>query len=78
MRKLLIILLSLVICIPGLAQEKQEPSSPEDMKNALTGGVPNGRWKEGLMFEGVRPMPWMKSAANWFPGTKRYNLKRFE
>ena len=48
----------------------QDPSSEEDIKNALTGGVPGGRWKEGLLFEGVRPMPWLKSAANWFPGTE--------
>ena len=48
----------------------QEPSSEEDIKSALTGGVPGGRWKEGLLFEGVRPMPWLKSAANWFPGTE--------
>ncbi len=48
----------------------QEPSSETDIKNALTGGVPMGRWKEGLLFEGVRPMPWLKSAANWFPGTE--------
>jgi ribonuclease Z len=47
-----------------------ETSSEEDIKNALTGGVPGGRWKEGLLFEGVRPMPWLKSAANWFPGTE--------
>ena len=47
-----------------------EPSSEEDIKNALNGGVPGGRWKEGLLFEGVRPMPWLKSAANWFPGTE--------
>jgi ribonuclease BN (tRNA processing enzyme) len=46
------------------------PSSEADMKAALTGGVPMGRWKEGLMFEGVEPMPWLKSAANWFPGTE--------
>jgi len=26
-------------------------------KTALSGGVPMGRWKEGLLFEGVRPMP---------------------
>ncbi len=26
--------------------------------------------KEGLLYEGVRPMPWLKSAANWFPGTE--------
>jgi len=40
------------------------------MKAALSGGVPGGRWKEGLMFEGIRPSPWMKSAANWLPGTE--------
>ena len=26
--------------------------------------------KEGLLFEGIRPMRWLKSAANWFPGTE--------
>ena len=42
-------------------------SSEEDIRAALTGGVPAGRWKEGLLFEGLRPQPWLKSAANWFP-----------
>jgi ribonuclease Z len=51
--------------------EVQETSSAEDIKNALTGGVPGGRWKEGLMFEGIEPMPWLKSAANWFPNTEQ-------
>lgn len=46
----------------------QSPSSKADIEAALTGGVPMGRWKEGLLFEGVRPMPWLKSADNWFPG----------
>ena len=55
---------------PMNSQEKLEPSSKEDAIKALTGGVPNGRWKEGLLFDGVRPMPWMQSAANWFPGTE--------
>jgi ribonuclease Z len=45
----------------------QEVSSEADIKNALSGGVPMGRWKEGLMFEGISPQPWLKSAANWFP-----------
>ena len=45
----------------------QKPSSVEDIKAALFGGVPGDRWKEGLLFEGIRPSPWMKSAANWFP-----------
>ena len=52
------------------AQEKQEPSSKEDVQKALSGGVPMGRWDEGLLFEGIRPMPWLKSAANWYPGTE--------
>ncbi len=47
-----------------------EPSSEADIKAALSGGVPMGRWHDGLLFEGVRPMPWLKSAANWFPGTE--------
>lgn len=47
-----------------------EVSSQEDMVAALSGGVPGGRWKEGLLFDGVRPSPWMASAANWFPGTE--------
>ena len=48
----------------------QDVSSEQDIKAALTGGVPMNRWKEGLLFEGVSPMPWLKSAANWFPGTE--------
>ena len=39
------------------APDIQEPSSPEDIQNALTGGVPMGRWKEGLLFEGISPQP---------------------
>ncbi len=41
----------------------QQPSSEADIKAALTGGVPLGRWNEGLLFEGISPQPWMKSAA---------------
>ena len=48
----------------------QTPSSEADVQAALSGGVPAGRWKEGLMFEGIEPMPWLKSAANWFPNTE--------
>ncbi len=51
----------------GQAVPIQEPSSEEDIRNALTGGVPGGRWKEGLMFDGISPQPWLKSAANWLP-----------
>ena len=52
------------------APEVQQTSSEADMQAALSGGVPGGRWKEGLMFEGIRPQPWLKSAANWFPRTE--------
>ena len=49
---------------------KQTPSSEEEIRAALFGGVPGDRWKEGLLFEGIKPQPWLKSAANWFPGTE--------
>jgi ribonuclease Z len=52
------------------AVPKGTPSSDEDIAAALGGGVPMGRWKEGLTFEGIAPQPWLKSAANWFPGTE--------
>jgi len=39
------------------------------MKEVMSGGVPMGRWKEGLLFDGIAPQPWLKSAANWMPGT---------
>ena len=45
-------------------------TDPEILKALATGGQPMGRWKEGLMFDGVEPMPWLKSAANWIPGTE--------
>ena len=48
----------------------QEPSTVEEIRAALFGGVPDGRWKECLLFEGISPMPWMNSASNWFPGTE--------
>ncbi len=48
----------------------QTPSSEDQIRSALFGGVPMDRWKEGLLFEGIRPQPWLQSAANWFPGTE--------
>jgi ribonuclease BN (tRNA processing enzyme) len=68
--KILFVCLLMIFGYTTEAQEKQTPSSKEDIQNALTGGVPMGRWTEGLLFEGVAPMPWLKSAANWFPGTE--------
>src|SRR5262245_24781089 len=40
------------------------------LARVATGGQPLGRWKEGLMFDGMAPMPWMKSAVNWYPKTE--------
>lgn len=51
--------------------KKRPQSSPEDLQNALSGGIPMGRWKEGLLFEGIAPTPGLKSAANWFPRTEK-------
>jgi len=48
----------------------QKPSSEEDIRAALFGRVPGDRCKEGLMFEGIRPTAWLRSAANWFPRTE--------
>jgi ribonuclease Z len=45
-------------------------TDPEVFKKIATSGLPMGRWKEGLMFDGIEPMPWLKSAANWFPGVE--------
>ena len=42
-------------------------ANPLVLRDIGTGGQPLGRWKEGLTFEGVEPMPWLKSSANWFP-----------
>ena len=40
------------------------------LMKVVQGGVPLGRWNEGLMFEGVEPMPWLKSSSTWFPNTE--------
>lgn len=45
-------------------------ANPLVLKSIATGGQPQGRWKEGLTFDGVAPMPWLKSSANWFPKTE--------
>ncbi|MEA3502550.1 MAG: guanitoxin biosynthesis MBL fold metallo-hydrolase GntH [Actinomycetota bacterium] len=50
---------------------RRPQSSPEDIQNALYGGIPMERWKEGLLFDGIAPTPGLKSAANWFPRTEK-------
>ena len=56
---------------PDYSGNSQEDFADEPtMQEIATGGVPMGRWKEGLLFEGISPQPWLTSAANWFPGTE--------
>jgi len=64
-------LFSFSVSAQWVAPDIQEPSSEADVRAALSGGVPMGRWKEGLLFEGIEPQPWLKSAANWFPNTEQ-------
>ena len=65
------LLAAFVAPVAAQAPDIQEPSSEADVKAALSGGIPMGRWKEGLLFEGIEPQPWLKSAANWFPNTEQ-------
>jgi ribonuclease Z len=62
---------------PAVSPEKMEElkaagyeTSLEVFKELATAGQPMGRWKEGLTFDGVEPMPWLASAANWTPGSE--------
>ena len=52
-----------------LDPEKFE-TDPAVLGRIATGGRPLGRWVEGVNFEGMEPMPWMKSSMNWFPRTE--------
>ena len=36
-----------------------------------------GRWREGLLFDGIAPTPGLKSAANWFPRTEEVGVPPF-
>ena len=47
-----------------MSDDPSKPSSPDEIKRALGGGVPMDRWKEGLLFEGIAPTPGIKSASN--------------
>jgi hypothetical protein len=45
-------------------------ANPEVFQQLAAGGQPMGRWEEGFTFKGIEPMPWLKSAANWTPGSE--------
>ena len=77
MRRSLGVLTAITLCLVlaignalAAPPPKQKPSTEEEIRAALFGGVPGDRWKEGLLFEGIKPQPWLKSAANWFPRTE--------
>lgn len=55
---------------PPRYQQSDFESDPAVIQQLVNGGVPGDRWKEGLLFDGIAPQPWLKSAANWFPGTE--------
>ncbi len=55
---------------PQVGQQWEYETDPDVIRSVLSGGIPMGRWKEGLMFQGIEPMPWLVSAANWFPNTE--------
>lgn len=46
-------------------------TDPAVLAEIATGGQPLGRWRDGLTFEGLEPMPWLKSAVNWYPKTEK-------
>ena len=74
---LAVLLLSTVSnSIHAQAPPVQEPSDSEEIKKALTGGVPMGRWNEGLLFGRHQANALnLKSAANWFPGHGRSSVQ---
>lgn len=73
--KKLKITLALGLFLIGLisvnAQETQAyEQNQENIDKVINGGRALGRWQDGMMFEGIAPQPWLKSAANWFPNTE--------
>jgi len=60
----------------GMPPEMQEyldtltESQQQQVLGLLQAGVANGRWKEGLMFDGIAPGDDMFSAMQYYPGTE--------
>lgn len=46
----------MAIAAPPVPPAKSKPSTETEIRAALFGGVPDGRWKEGLLFEGIKSM----------------------
>ena len=56
---------------PVRAQQSGEPKRLTDaqmLNQVATQAQPQGRWKDGLTFDGLEPMPWLKNTVNWYPG----------
>lgn len=54
-------------------REKRQEGYEGDLatiNRAFEAGRPLGRWKEGLMFEGIVPTEGVKSGGNWIPGSE--------
>ncbi len=51
--------------------ETLTPSQQEQVIALLQGGVANGRWKEGLLFDGIAPSEDMFSTMQFYPGTEQ-------
>ena len=58
---LFVLVVSTATAEPPAPPAQSDPSSVEDIRAALFGGVPGDRWKEGLLFDGIRPSPWMQT-----------------
>ena len=60
----------------GMPPEMQEyldtltESQQQQVIGLLSAGVANGKWKEGLMFDGIAPSDDMFSAMQFYPGTE--------
>ena len=80
MKKILFILLAafatgrIAAQHPADAKKKSEleangyETNPEVISKMLAAGKPDASRKEGLLFQGLSPQPWLKDVANWFPG----------
>ncbi len=85
MKKIYLILILTLLLISNLSfgQEDELPPEMIEFLEALTpeqkeqviglfqGGVANGRWKEGLMMDGIAPGEDMFSAMQFYPGTEQ-------
>ena len=51
-------------------------ADPQVLAKIATGGQPMGRWKEGLMFDGIEPMPWLEERGELVSRNRRGSAAR--